>query len=424
MSLITLLISFAFLMVIGTPIAFAMGISSFLVLFSSGIVPLVVIPQRIIIALDSFPLLAVPLFVLTGEIMNVTGITTRLIDLANALIGHVAGGLSYVNVLASMFFAGVSGSSTADAAGIGRILVPAMINEGYDEDISLSVTAASATIGPIIPPSITMVIYSSMTGLSIGRLFLAGIIPGILFGISQMIVCWCYTIKRHYPQKKRKSIKEVQQAFVGAILPLFTPIIVLFGIVGGMFTATEAGAIAVVYSLILGVLYKKITIKGIYDALLETGLRSSIVLLIIAFSSIFGWILAIEQFPLVIVNYLTLISSDPTIIYLLIILGFLIVGMFLEGLAAMIILVPALVPIASRFGFEPLHFALIIILCLAIGGITPPVGILLFTTCGVNNLPLKKVGNIIWVFAFAMLLVVLLVTFFPSLITFIPNKFM
>ena len=177
MSLITLLISFAFLMVIGTPIAFAMGISSFLVLFSSGIVPLVVIPQRIIIALDSFPLLAVPLFVLTGEIMNVTGITTRLIDLANALIGHVAGGLSYVNVLASMFFAGVSGSSTADAAGIGRILVPAMINEGYDEDISLSVTAASATIGPIIPPSITMVIYSSMTGLSIGTLFLAGIIP-------------------------------------------------------------------------------------------------------------------------------------------------------------------------------------------------------------------------------------------------------
>jgi len=422
--LIILFISFGALIVLGLPIGFAMGISSLFALLSAPSVPLLIIPQRILIALDSFPLLAVPLFILTGELMNTGGITRRIIDLANTLVGHFRGGLSHVNVLASMLFAGVSGSATADAAGIGAVLIPAMIKEGYDEDLSISVTAASATIGPIIPPSVTMVIYSSITGLSIGKLFLAGVIPGILFGLSQIIVGYGYAVRRNYPRSRRVPLRTVWDKFRLAFFPLLTPVIILWGIVGGVFTATEAGSVAVFYALILSLVYREISIRTLYRALLRTGCNTAMVLIIIGCASIFGWILATEQLPMVVVGLLTSLTSNPTLIILLIIAALLVIGTVVEGLAALIILVPVLTPLAATFGYDPIHFALVIVLLLSIGSITPPVGILLFVTCGVAGLPLKVVGATIWVFVLGMIGIVLLVTFFPPLATYLPNTLM
>ena len=422
--LTTLLISFGLLVLLGIPIGFAMGISSLIALLISGSIPLLIIPQRITVALDSFPLLAVPLFILTGELMNTGGITRRIIDFANALVGHLRGGLSHVNVLASMLFAGVSGSATADAAGIGAVLIPSMTKEGYDTDLAISVTAASATIGPIIPPSVTMVIYSSITGLSIGKLFLAGIIPGILFGLSQMAVGYIYSVRRKYPTKPKTPFRELLLALRRAFFPMLAPVIILWGIVGGVFTATEAGAVAVLYALILGFVYREITLKQLYTLLLRTGQSTAVVLIIIACANSFGWILATQQLPMVVVNMLTSFSSNPTVIFLLIIAALLLIGTVVEGLAALIILVPVLTPLAATYGYDPIHFALIVVLLLAIGTITPPVGILLFVTCGVARQPLKAVGSIIWVFVAGMICIVLLVTFFPPLATYLPELLM
>ena len=422
--LTTLLISFGLLVLLGIPIGFAMGLSSLIALLISGTIPLLIIPQRITVALDSFPLLAVPLFILTGELMNTGGITRRIIDFANALVGHLRGGLSHVNVLASMLFAGVSGSATADAAGIGAVLIPSMTKEGYDPDLAISVTAASATIGPIIPPSVTMVIYSSITGLSIGKLFLAGIIPGILFGLSQMTVGYIYSVRRKYPTKPKTPFRVLLLTLRRAFFPMLAPVIILWGIVGGVFTATEAGAVAVLYALILGFLYKEITFRQLYTLLLRTGQSTAVVLIIIACANSFGWILATQQLPMVVVNMLTSFSSDPTVIFLLIIGALLLIGTVVEGLAALIILVPVLTPLVATYGYDPIHFALIVVLLLAIGTITPPVGILLFVTCGVARQPLKAVGSIIWVFVAGMICIVLLVAFFPPLATFLPELLM
>jgi tripartite ATP-independent transporter DctM subunit len=416
-----LLISFAVFLLLGVPVAFAMGLSALTALLLAGQISLMLIPQRLVVALDSFSLMAVPLFILAGQLMNTGGITVRIIRFSEILVGHIRGGLSHVNVMASMIFSGVSGSATADAAGIGAVLIPSMVKKGYDEDWAVSITASSSTIGPIIPPSILMVIYGSMTRLSIGKLFLSGLIPGLLVGLSLMVMGYILAVRRKQSSQPRSSLAEAWRAFKDAFLPLLAPVIILVGITGGIFTATEAGVIAAVYALFLGVLYKEITLANLGKTLLTAAYNTTVILLIIACASSFGWILAREQFPMLMVNLLTTLSADPTVALILIIILMLIVGLFIEGLAALMIFVPVLVPVAQSFGFDPIFFALIMVLCIQIGAVTPPVGMLLFVSCSAGGVPLKRVGNLIWFFILGLLGVLALVVIFPALVTYLPG---
>ena len=416
-----LLISFAVFLILGVPVAFAMGLSALTALLLTGQVSLMLIPQRLVVAMDSFSLMAVPLFILAGHLMNTGGITVRIIRFSEVLVGHIRGGLSHVNVLASMIFSGVSGSSTADAAGIGAVLIPSMVKKGYDEDWAVCITAASSTIGPIIPPSILMVIYGSMTRLSIGKLFLSGLIPGFLVGLSLMVMGYLLAVLRKQPSQARCSMGEAWRAFKDAFLPILAPLIILVGITGGIFTATEAGVIAAIYALFLGFLYKEITLANLGKTLLTAAYNTTVILLIIACASSFGWILAREQFPVLLVNLLTSLSGDPTVALILVIILMLIVGLFIEGLAALMIFVPVLVPVAQTFGFDPIFFALIMVVCIQIGAVTPPVGMLLFVSCSAGGVPLKRVGNLIWFFILGLLGVLALVVIFPALATYLPG---
>jgi len=417
-----LFVSFLVLLLLGIPIAFAMGASAAIAMLSAPSL-LVMVPQKTFTALDSFSLSAVPLFIFAGEVMNRTGITRRIVAFANALVGHLRGGLCHASAVAGMIFAGVSGSATADAAAIATTTVPEMEKEGYDRDVAVSVVATAGTIGPIIPPSITMVIYSAITGLSIGQLFLAGIIPGIMFGLSAMVVSYYFAWVRGYVPRGRFSLCNVARHAKDALLSLGAPMVILTGIVGGAFTHTEAGAIAAAYALFVGAVYRELSVRMLYDALLASGRNSAVILIIISLASAFGWVLASEQFPLVVQGFLIGLTENAHLMFLFIIFTLLVIGVFLEGLAAMAIMVPILTPVAASFGYDPVHFALVVLLCLAIGSLTPPVGIVLYTVCGVTGTPPGRVGWTIWVYVLGMLAVTLLIAFVPALATYLPSIF-
>lgn len=416
-----LIISFAILMIIGVPVAFAMALSALFALIDAGTVPLVIVPQRMFNTLNSFPLVAVPLFVLAGELMNTGGITQRIIQFTQACIGHVRGGLGHVNIIASMLFAGVSGSATADAAGIGKVLIPAMIQEGYDEDFSVAVTAASATIGPIIPPSIVMVVYGSMTNLSIGRLFLAGFFPGVLIGLVFLLISYFFARLRNYPKTDGVNLAHIRSTFRAALFPLLAPAIIIGGIIGGIFTATEAGAVAVLYTLILSLIYGGLSFKRLYEILFRSAVTTSIILIILGCAAAFGWVIAREQIPTMLVNLISNVTQNPKLQLLTIIAMLLLIGLFVEGMAALIILIPVLTPMSASLGIDPIQFATIIIVAIVTGTITPPVGLLLYVSCGVAEVPLKTVSKIIWVFIAGMVAVLLMIAFVPTLTLFLPR---
>jgi tripartite ATP-independent transporter DctM subunit len=423
--IIILLVSFFILLILGVPMAFSVGVSALLAVLLKSSIPPVMIVQQMFTQLDSFTMMAIPLFILTGQLMNTGGITKRLINFSKIFVGRIPGGLSHVNVITSMFFAGVSGSATADTAGVGSILIPAMKEEGYEDDWAVGITAASSTIGPIIPPSVLMIVYGAITQLSVGRLFLAGLIPGILVGVSLLVVGYILALKRRKNHVDFHMTKpEIKVAVKESWPTLLAPIIIIVGITGGVFTPTEAGVIAALYSLILGIIYKELTWKSFVKTVWETAKSTTIVLFIIACASTFGWVLAHENIPNLIVDTITRISSNPDIIMLMIIALMLIIGLFIDGLAAILIFVPVLFPLANMVGFEPYHFATIIVVSIEIGGITPPVGLLLYIACGVNKIPIKKVSPLIWVFVAAITIVLLLVAFIPPLATFVPNTFM
>ncbi len=419
-----LLIIFLILIALGTPISFAMLISAAITLLVNGGFPLDVLVQRVVFSLDSMSLLAVPLFLFAGELMNAGGITKRIMDFCSALVGHIKGGLCHVSVLACMIFAGVSGSSNADTAAVSSIAVPAMRDEGYDDDVAVSVVACGGTIGPIIPPSIPLIIFGSITSLSVGRLLLAGMIPGIIFGLALMGVSSIYAHKRNYPTRPRAKMTDIWKAFRKSILALFAPVVILGGIVSGIFTATEAGAVAAVYCLIVSAIYKELSVKKIKEAILNTARSSASVLIIIAAGTLFGWILAIAQFPSAVAAFIGNLTSNSTVIILLFIGMMLVIGLFIEGLAAMAILVPVFMPIITSIGYDPVQFGILFLLCISIGAITPPVGMVLFTACGVTNTPLKRVGKTIYIFAFGLLIATLFVAFIPQLSLFVPNLMM
>lgn len=413
---------FVILLFSGMPVAFAMAISGTLAVVGLGDVSLLLIPQRMFMSLNSFPLLAIPFFILAGELMNVGGITNRIVGFSKALIGHMPGSLAHVSVVSNIIMAGFSGSATADAVAIGSVMIPAMEKDGYPPEFTVGLNASAACIGPIIPPSLVMVVYGAITGLSIGKMFVGGFIPGLAIGIGLMILVAFYARKHNWPRGKKSTIFEIISAFRRAFLALLAPVIILGGIITGVMTATEAGVIAAVYALIISMfIYKEITLKQLPKILINSAINTAVPVVIISCASIFGWVLARENFASAVSNFILGVTTNIYISYFLIICILLIVGLFVEGMAALIIFVPVLFPLGNQLGLDPIHFALVIMITIMIGTITPPVGLQLYVASSIAKISISKV--IIWPFVIVMVAVLLIVTYIPSLVTYLPSIF-
>lgn len=410
----------------GVPIAVALGMTSVVSMQNSGI-PLQALVQRMFAGLDSFPLAAIPFFILAGALMEAAGISGRLINFAQSLVGRARGGLGLVTVISAMFFAAISGSSAATTAAIGSILIPAMSRRGYPRPFATAVQASSGELGVIIPPSIPMIIFALTAGVpvSIGDLFMAGVIPGIVIGGSLMLTVYLVSRSRSYgPANGDGGMGDIPAplaAFREAALPLLMPLIVLGGIYGGVFTPTEAAIVAVFYSLLLGVLvYRSLTFNSLLATLKSSFLNTVVILLIISTASVFGWVLTANRIPDMIAQAFIDVSSSPYIFLALINVLLLIVGMFLETGAAIIILAPILTPVALKLGIDPIHFGLIMIVNLAVGMTTPPVGVNLFVACQIAGLRIEQILKSMLPFYFVLLLDVAIVTYVPQLSLWLP----
>ena len=409
---------FFVLLVLGVPVAVAMMAASIVDIVVMGI-PWILAPERMINSINSFPLLAIPFFIFAGVVMNQGGLTRRLVDVSRAFVGHFRGGTAQMNVMASILFSGVSGSSAADAAAIGSILIPAMKKEGYDPGFSVGVTAASSCIGPIIPPSIIMVIYGSMTNLSIGALFLAGILPGIAIGVVQMALVAFYSVRRNYPHRSRLAWKARWRTVWVALPALGAPVIIIGGIVSGFYTPTEAGVIASVYGLFVGlVLYRELRLRDLPMVLVQAVELTAVPVLVLASAGIFGWLLTAHGFGVLVMEALGATGLSSTALLVLIVVMLLFVGLVLEGMAALIIFVPVLMPLVPVFGYDAIHFALIVIITIMIGTVTPPVGLMLYIAASIGRTPIFDVT--IWPFVIGMLAVVLGIIVYPPFVTAIP----
>lgn len=419
-----LFISFAIFMLLGMPISFAIFLSSVVTILTNlPLVDLTLVVQRVFAGMDSFPLMCIPFFVLTGELMASGDISQKLINLANLFVGRIRGGLAHVNILASMFFGGVSGSSSADVSSIGTILIPTMSKAGYSVPFSVAVTASSATLGIIIPPSNSMIIYAMVAGsVSISQLFLAGIIPGIIIGISFMGMSYIIAIKRNYGAEATVPFNQMLQVLGEGIVPLLTFVIIIGGILGGIFTPTESSVIAALYALILSVgVYKTVKIRHLPALILKSALTTSVVLFLIGVSNIFGWILAYGHVPQIIMDFMYSITDNRYLLLLMIFAVLLVVGTFMDLAAALIIFVPIFLPVVQGVGIDPIHFGMIMITALAIGGYTPPVGVTLFLSCNIGKISLEKGSKAALPFIGMAVLVELLIIFIPQISMFIPE---
>lgn len=405
----------------GAPITFALGIASLVFFITQGI-PLDAFAQRLAVGVDSFPLLAAPFFIMAGNLMNSGGITRRIFRFSNSIVGHIRGGLGHVNILGSMIFAGMSGSAIADAAGLGNIEIKAMTEAGYDMEFSAAVTTASAVIGPIIPPSTIMIIYGVTAGVPIDRLFMGGIIPGILIGLSLMALVYFYSLKNNYPKLDKFSFKEFYASFKDTFLALLTPLIIIGGILGGVFTPTEAGAVAALYALIISlVVYKEIKIRDLPKIFFETALTSGVILFIVSTASIFGWSLSFEQTPQIVAGFLASITTNDVLLMLMLMAVFIFMGMIMEASAIVITTVPIIIPLLNALGIDLIYFGVILAIVMSIGTITPPVGTVMFIICKITGLTIEKYTKIIFPWFLVLISVVLLLIFIPQLILFIPS---
>jgi C4-dicarboxylate transporter DctM subunit len=411
---------------LGMPVAYAIGVTSVLLLLLDGTVPLVLAPQRMFVVVNSFSLMAIPFFLLAGEFMNTGGITNRLVNLADALVGQIRGGLAHVCVVSNMFMAGISGSSAADASAIGGMLIPAMMRKGYDRNFSVAINCSAACLGPIIPPSIIMIIYGSLTGVSIGALFLGGVVPGILLGGGLMVVSYVLSLKGKLMPSPRVAATwgEIWQALREASLALLLPVIILGGILSGVFTATEAGAVASVVSLFLGVfIYKEIAPRDIPRVVLRAASSTAVVLLLAATAAIFGWILAKERFGDLALGTMQRITPSPVGIMFLVVILLLIVGCFVDTIASTIILIPVLHPMAVKLGFDPVYFGVIATILIVLGGLTPPVAPLLYIASTIAKSPSLDALPLVLILMVSMVVVITVLIFVPSLVTFLPHLF-
>ncbi|MBH55234.1 MAG: C4-dicarboxylate ABC transporter permease [Opitutaceae bacterium] len=413
---------FVSLILIRVPVSFALGLATIpIFILDPRLTPFVLL-QEMWKSYNAFILLAVPFFLLAANLMNASGITDRLVNLARASVGHLPGGLGHINVMVSMLFAGISGSSTADAAGIGSLMIPAMKKQGYDSSFSVAITACSSVMGVIIPPSILMIVWGGLMSVSIGGLFMAGVVPGFLMAVFMMITVLIYAKLRNYPIYRRASLKEFIQSVGKAAFALVTPAIIVGGIVFGFFTPTEASVVAVVYSAILGCfIYRKISLKKFPNVLYESARLAAISLFCIGTASAFGYLLAYYRIPDALVTFLSDYGTGIIATGFLIAISFLVIGMFIDAIPAIIILGTILFPLATKVGMHPIHFAIIGVISLAFGLITPPYGLCLLISCALGEIKaidaLKDVGIIL----IPMLVLLILVILFPEMILFLPR---
>ena len=416
-----LLCVFVLLLVVGVPIGFAMMGSAILVIAIDGI-PVSVAAQRVATSVQSFPLLAVPLFTLAGALMNESGISERLFAFTRAFVGHIRGGLAQTAIVGNVFLSGISGSSVADCAATSRVFVPQLTEAGYGRGFAAAVCAAAATLGPIIPPSILMVIYAWQANVSLGDLFIAGLIPGVVMAAAMLAVIAWTARRRNFPKDAAFSGARLWQAFKDALWALAMPILILVGFRMGVFTATEIAAVACAYSLVVGVfVYRTLTWKGLPAILLATGRETAAILIIAAGAAPFGWILGVEQAPQKVAALLTSVSSEPWVILLILNAALLVAGMFMETLAIMIILVPILIPLLNAVGIDLLHFGIVLLVNLVIGQITPPVGVLMFVASSVSRTHLGLIVKEIGPFVLALIGALMVLTYVPALSVWLPR---
>ena len=417
-----IIVCFLLFLALGVPIAFVLGLDA-VVFISLVKVPLVLVPQRIFVFLDSFVMIAIPCYMLTGALMTRGGLTQRLVKFLQTLVGHIRGALAIVNVLASMLFAGIQGSATADTAAIGGILIPAMKKAGYTPEVSAAVTAASSTIGPIIPPSILFVVYAVIANTSIGALFLGGAVPGILSGLAMIILIVIIGKKQNWEKSPvRASFKEVLSGTKDAILALIAPLIIVGGIISGIVTPTEAAVIAVLYSFICGTfIFKEIKLRDLPKILLETAILSGGIMIIVGMAGIFSWVLTYVQVPRIVSEAILGVTDNPILILLMINIILLFVGTFLEQVSAITIFTPILLPIAMKLGLDPIHFGVVLVFNLVIGLVTPPVGSCLYIACGIAKIRFERLVVAILPYLVAVIAVLFLITFWPPLVTTLPT---
>ncbi len=416
-----LVVGLLVLLALNVPVAFAMLATSILYLAITQQVPLIVVAQQVGAGTDKFLLLAIPFFFLAAEFMNTAGITQRLVDLARAMVGHIRGGLGQVNVVASMLFAGMSGSAVADAAGIGRIEIELMSRGGYPLPFSGAITAASATIGPIIPPSIPFVVYGSLAGVSVGKLFLAGVMPGVAMGLFLMASVWVIAGRRNFPTGTWAGFAHLGRMFVRSLPVLVLPLIILGGIFSGVFTATESAIVAAAYALVIGLLLREIGLADITPILIRVGADSARIMIIVVAATLYSWILAREGAPQAVAGIFLDLTDEPWLLLLLINLLLLVLGCFMEPLPVMVIVVPTMLPLIQALGIDLVHFGVIVTLNLMIGLITPPIGLVMFTVMQITRIPIETFARAIWPFFVALVMVLALVTYVPGLVLFLPD---
>lgn len=421
--LATLSLTFCAAILLGAPVAFALGMAA-LAAFINGGLPFQIIVQRMYMAMDQFPLLAVPMFILAGEVMARTGLIRGLLRFCDSIVGGITGGLGHVTVLADMFFGGMTGAAVAETSALGPLEIAMMDEAGYDHDYSVALVAAASTMGPIIPPSIPMVIYGIVCSVSIGALFLGGIIPGILIAGGLMAHVYVVSVLRNYP---RRTVRLTFREFIGGLraglLAMGIPVIVVGGILGGIVTPTEASAIAVAYALAVGILQRTLSLKGLYDSILETGSTTAVVFMVLAGAGAVSYLITTQQVAAKLGLYLTAHQMSAGYYLLLVNIVLLIVGCFLDTGAAIIIFAPILAPVAMALGIDPVHFGLVVVLNLVIGLLTPPVGAVLYVACGVGKINLERLVRALWPLILIEIGVLFLITYVPFLVTAIPSMF-
>ena len=417
-----ILISLAGLLLLRVPIGFCLMLSAFSYILWTGELPWAIMTQRLEAGLASFTLLAVPFFIFAGKLMNAAEITDRLFGFAKALVGHIPGGLGHANIVASIFFSGMSGAAVADAGGLGTIEIEAMKKDGYDPEFAAAVTAASSTIGPIIPPSIPMVVFAVFAETSVAALFAAGLVPGLLMGVALMILVYRYAIIRGYSRSPRVPVLQLFGYVVKAFPPLMTPIILVGGIMGGVFTPTEAGAVAALYALALGVIfYRNLGLAKIKEVILDSAWTTASVMLIVMAASLFAYVITRERIPVMVGEFILSLTQNKYLILLIINAFLFFVGFFLEPVAAMIILIPIFLPVCQQMGIDMVHFGVMMVLNLMIGLLTPPVGLVLYVVSDVAEIPFEKMVRATLPFLVPLVICLLIVTYIPESFLWLPR---
>ena len=409
------------LMLSGMPIAYSLGIASAGYMLMSG-TSLAMMAQRMVNGANSFTMLAIPFFFMAGELMNISGVTDKIINMAKALVGHFKGGLAQVNIVASVFFAGVSGSATADTAALGSTLIPKMVEEGYYLDFSAAITVASSCVGPIIPPSITLVLYGILAGEDVGKLLIAGIVPGVIIALFQMVYTHFYAVKMDYPSYPKATPREMGKAVTGGFSALMMPIIIIGGTLSGVFTPTESAAVAVLYGIIIGFfIYRNLKVPQFYESLKRVGVQSMNNMFILAAAACFSWVLTITKAADVLVNLMLGISTNKYVVMLMILALLMFIGFFMQASQALVVLTPMLLPVVKAVGIDPIHFGIVMVVALTFGGCTPPVGSMLFVVNSITKMGFARLTKAMVPLYIPLLGALLVIAFVPQFSLFLPG---